>query len=42
MNARETILVTGGAGAIGSGLVADLCRDIQNSGTRRFVVGLVR
>jgi len=27
MNAKETILVTGGAGAIGSRLVADLCRD---------------
>ena len=26
MNAKETILVTGGAGAIGSRLVADLCR----------------
>jgi UDP-glucose 4-epimerase len=27
MNAKETILVTGGAGAIGSRLVADLCHD---------------
>jgi UDP-glucose 4-epimerase len=27
MNAKETILVTGGAGAIGSRLVADLCRN---------------
>ena len=27
MNAKETILVTGGAGAIGSRLAADLCRD---------------
>ena len=29
MNVKETILVTGGAGAIGSRLVGDLCREYK-------------